>query len=269
MTRFICRQCGTEFPESDEPPQGCPICEDERQYVRWTGQAWTTGDELAAGHGPSWEKELGLLGLTVKPDFPIGQRALFVPTPEGLVMWDCVALITPEITERLRAIGGLRAIAISHPHYYTTVGSWSDAFGGVPVYLHADDREWVMRPHPSIRHWEGDTLALADGITLVRCGGHFEGGTVLHWRDGAEGRGALLVGDIAQVTMDRRHVSFMRSYPNNIPLGPGPVRRIGAAVAPLSFDRIYGAFRNRNVASGAREAFDRSLERYLQAIAED
>jgi hypothetical protein len=168
--------------------------------------------------------------------------------------------------ERVRSLGGLRAIAISHPHYYTTSGAWSDAFGGVPVHLHADDREWVMRPHPAIIHWTGETLALAPGLTLIHCGGHFAGGTVLHWAGGAEGRGALLVGDITQVAMDRRHVSFMRSYPNDIPLGPAAVRRIADALGPYPFDRIYGAFRDRNIASGARAAFDRSVERYLAAI---
>ena len=43
---------------------------------------------------------------------------------------------------------GLRAIAISHPHYYTTIVDWSRAFGGVPVYVHADDREWVHAARP-------------------------------------------------------------------------------------------------------------------------
>jgi len=124
-----------------------------------------------------------------------------------------------------------------------------------------------MRPHPSITFWEGETKRLSATMTLIRCGGHFDGGTLLHWSKGAEGKGALFVGDLTAVTMDRRHVTFMYSYPNNIPLGPAAVRRIAAAVKPFSFDRIHGAFWDRNIAAGAREAFDRSVARHLAAIA--
>jgi hypothetical protein len=118
---------------------------------------------------------------------------------------------------------------------------WSRAFGGVPIYLHAADRQWVMRPDEAIVFWEGETSALAEGLTLIRCGGHFEGGTVLHWAGGAGGRGALLTGDIIQVVPDRKHVSFMYSYPNYIPLPASAIERIVKAVEPFSFDRIYGA----------------------------
>ena len=80
------------------------------------------------------------------------------------------------------------------------------------------------------------------GLTLVRCGGHFTSSTVLHWADGAEGRGALLTGDTIAVALDRRYVTFMRSYPNLIPLSAAAVRRIVAAVEPFAFDRIYGGW---------------------------
>ena len=42
MTAYICRTCGTQFPPAEHPPRNCPICEDERQYVGWQGQQWTT-----------------------------------------------------------------------------------------------------------------------------------------------------------------------------------------------------------------------------------
>jgi hypothetical protein len=103
-------------------------------------------------------------------------------------------------------------------------------------------------------------------MSLVRCGGHFEGGTVLHWPAGAEGRGALLTGDILQVCADRRHVSFMYSYPNYIPLSGPAVRRVVAAVAPFRYDRVHGAWWEATIAAGARESVDRSAARYLRAI---
>ena len=58
-----------------------------------------------------------------------------------------------------------------------------------------------MRHGPAVRLWEGDTLELWDGVTLVRCGGHFPGGTVMHWAGGAGGRGIVCAGDI----LDGRH----------------------------------------------------------------
>ena len=137
---------------------------------------------------------------------------------------------------------------------------WSRAFGDVPIYLHAADRRWVMRPDPAIEFWEGETKALHDGLTLIRCGGHFEGGTVLHWPAGAEGQGVLLSGDILQVCQDRRHVSFMYSYPNYIPLSADSVRRVVAAVEPFAFDRIYGFMFDLVIKEDAKAAVSRSAD---------
>ena len=123
-----------------------------------------------------------------------------------------------------------------------------------------------MRESPRIRFWEGTTLPLWDDLTLINCGGHFEGGTILHWPAGANGKGALLTGDIITVAQDRRYVSFMRSYPNLIPLGSAAIRRITDAIDPFSFDQIYGGWWKANVVSDAKAAVSRSAERYLRAI---
>jgi len=66
--------------------------------------------------------------------------------------------------------------------------------------------------------------------------------------------------------MDRRSVSFMYSFPNYIPLNAAAVRHVADVVAPLAFDRIYGAWWGRNIASDAKELFGASVERYLAAI---
>ena len=140
---------------------------------------------------------------------------------------------------------------------------WSSAFGNVPIYLHAADRQWVMRPDPCITLWESETHALDEGLTLVRCGGHFPGSTVLHWAEGANGRGVLLTGDTIFVVNDRRFVSFMFSYPNLIPLTASAINAIVSAVKPLSYDRIYSAWSDRVIPSGAALAVSRSAARYL------
>jgi hypothetical protein len=270
MTHYICTTCGTQFADSGAPPAGCPVCNDERQFVNWEGQAWTTLDQLSATHRVTWQREApGLDGIGIEPSFAIAQRALLVRANGGNVLWDCIPLIDAAAVESVRALGGIQAIAISHPHYYGAMIEWSHACGGVPVYLHAADRQWIMRPDPVIRLWEGEHMALAPGLTLVRCGGHFDGGAVLHWADGSDGRGSLLTGDVVHVAQDRRHVSFMYSYPNYIPLGAGAVRRIVAALEPYRYDQIFGAWWGRNVLADAQQAVARSAARYLERVRAD
>ncbi|MGK9165589.1 MBL fold metallo-hydrolase [Inquilinus limosus] len=267
MAYHLCRTCGTQYPDSPAPPAACPICEDERQFVPENGQSWLTLEELRRGHrNRITPVETGLHQIETEPDFAIGERAFLIRLPEGgAVMWDCVALLDDATVAAIRAMGGLRAIAISHPHYYTTMVEWARAFG-CPVHLHAADREWVRRPDPALSFWSGETLALADGLTVIRCGGHFAGAAVLHWAAGAEGRGVLLSGDTIQGVPDRRWVSFMYSYPNLIPLPARAVQGIAEAVAPFAFDRLYGAFAGRWVPQDAHGAVQRSAERYIRAI---
>jgi hypothetical protein len=266
MPNFICTTCGTQFAESDQPPANCGICEDERQYVGWQGQQLTTLDDLRQSHRNVVRlKELGLYGIGMEPSFAIGQRALLITHPEGNVLWDCIPLIDDGLIEMIRGIGGISAIAISHPHFYSSMIEWSHAFD-CPIYLHVADRQWVMRPDPAIEFWNGETKQIGHGLTLIRCGGHFEGGTVLYWSEGADGKGVILSGDILSVVQDRRWVSFMYSYPNLIPLPASTVRRIVEAVEPFEFYRIYGAWWGNTVFTNAKAAVARSGERYIRAI---
>lgn len=270
MPHFICTTCGTQHAEAPTPPDRCAICEDDRQYIGWGGQRWTTLEGLRADHtNRIRDEEPGLTGIGTTPKFGIGQRALPVRSPNGNVLWDCISMIDDATVEAVRKLGGLAAIAISHPHYDSSMVEWSRAFGGVRISLNTADRRWVMRPDPAIEFWDGESKALHDGMTLIRCGGHFEGGTVLRWPAGADGKGALLVGDILQVCMDRRHVSFMYSYPNYIPLPAGAVRRAVAAVEPYAVDRFYGFMFDPAIEQGAKAAVARSAERYLRAIGAD
>jgi glyoxylase-like metal-dependent hydrolase (beta-lactamase superfamily II) len=267
LTHWICTTCGVQHADTPEPAARCEICEDERQYVPLGGQQWTTLDELRAGHHADVrEEEPRLTGVGCDPGFAIGQRALLVETPAGNVLWDCITLLDDELVAAVEARGGLAAIAISHPHYYSSLAAWSAAFGDVPVYIHADDSEWLRRRDAAVELWEGERHELPGGLTIIRCGGHFEGASVLHWPEGADRRGALLTGDTIQVIPDRSHVSFMRSYPNLIPLPAQAIRRIVEAVEPFVFDRIYGAWWDRVVPAGAKDAVRRSADRYVRAI---
>jgi glyoxylase-like metal-dependent hydrolase (beta-lactamase superfamily II) len=267
MRVFICKTCGTEYPPSDAPPPSCPICLDERQYLPLGGQQWTDSETLVQSHRLiAKEQEPDLIGIGMEPNFAIGQRALFIRTPLGNVLWDCVTLIDGAMRDRIMAWGGLKAIAISHPHYYSGMISWSRAFGDVPVLIHEADRQWAMRSDGNIEFWEGDARSILPGVTLIRCGGHFAGGTVLHWAAGAEGKGALLSGDILQVAADNHHVGFMRSYPNYMPLSPAVVTRIVDRLRPYAFDRVYGAFWDRVITTDGKASVTRSAKRYIDAV---
>lgn len=267
MHNYICTTCGHQFAESEEPPQRCPICDDDRQYVNPRGQSWTTQGELAREHRNVFRPlEPGLTGIGTEPRFAIGQRALLVQTPKGNVLWDCLSLIDAATRKAVEGLGGIASLALSHPHLFGSMVEWSRAFGHAPIYLHADHRPWVQRSDPVIQFWEGETLELEQGLTLQRCGGHFEGSTVLLWPEGASGRGVLLTGDTLYVAPDRQHVSFMYSYPNYIPLSATAVDRIVESLRPLRFDRLYGHFFGLEIEADAKRVVRTSAERYKRAI---
>jgi len=266
MPIHLCNTCGTSYPDSPAPPSGCPICEDERQFVPRGGQVWTTPEKLAGGHVNGWRRlETDLFEIHTHPGFGIGQRALLLRTPGGNILWDCIALLDDATELLVRALGGVQAIAISHPHFYTTMNEWAQAFN-CPIHLNAADQEWIMRKGPAIKLWQGDTFKLWDGVTLVRCGGHFPGGTVVHWAGGAGGRGVVCAGDILTIAQDRKWLSFMRSYPNFLPLSKREVEHIGKAMAPYKFDVVYGHYFDRVIAKDAKGVLEKSVARYIAAI---
>jgi hypothetical protein len=153
---------------------------------------------------------------------------------------------------------------------------WSEALGGVPIHLHEADRKWIMRGGSAIQLWQGETKELAPGLTLIRCGGHYPGGQVLHWPAGAGGKGALLSGDIVQVVADNKSVSFMWSFPNFIPLSAPRVEGVVKALAPYAFDRVHGAFAERTIWADGKAVVERSAAeltkgsiRFGRALSED
>lgn len=267
MTHFICMQCGVQFAASDAPPSSCPICSDPRQFVRPAGQAWTTMEELRRDHDVVLRDEDGVLSISVEPSFAIGQRALLAETPDGNVLWDCVPLVTNEAVAALGERGKVTAIAISHPHFFSAIAEWSKALGDIPIYIHEGNRHWVMRPDPAIIFWEGETRTVLPDVTLIRCGGHFDGSTVCHWQRRGKPN-AVLAGDTLQVVMDRKHVSFMYSYPNVWPINARAVKRIARALAPFDYEQVYSAFWNMRILEDGKGAVARSVERYLKAIAD-
>lgn len=268
MTSWICRTCAVEQPDTVDPPDSCAICTDERQYVRPEGQRWTTLDELrAAGHrGRLTQLEPGLDGITVVPQVGIGQRSVLVRTPAGNLLWDPVGYVDDDLEAEVRAAGGLAAVAASHPHMYGAQVAWSHRFGGVPVWVATADRGWVQRDDPVIRTFD-DGVEVLPGVRLVRIGGHFPGSAVAHLA-GADGRGVLLTGDTVAGTPDEHWVSFLRSFPNKIPLSAAVVETVASRVLALDFDRLYDNVGGR-VAADAAAWVRRSADRYVRWVRGD
>ena len=259
-TVFICATCGVEHADGEGV---CPVCADERQWVPADGQHWTTLEELAARGRRTQLRALepGLLELTTDPKVGIGQSAYVITTEAGTVLWDPPGFLDDEAVERIRALGDVLGISASHPHMFGAQLEWSRRLGDAPVLVSAPNLEWVSRTGPAIRE-HGDRHEVAPGLTLLRFGGHFRGSTVLHWAAGAGGRGVLLSSDTIHANPDRATVTFLRSYPNRIPLSPAVVERIASAAEQLPFDRLYDNFA-RGVDTGARAAVRRSADRYI------
>lgn len=262
MPAWICSTCAVQHPDTKAPPEHCAICQDERQYVGWQGQQWTTTAELAANHQTELrEEEPSLIGVGMSPAFGIGQRALLVCTKNGNVLWDCTALIDDDAKQRILDLGGIDAIAMSHPHFYGAHVDIADDFEA-RVFIPKADQQWIQRPSPRIELFD-DEVEPVPGITVARIGGHFDGAAVLHWHAGSDGRGALLTGDTITVVQDRAWVSFMWSYPNLIPLDEATVLDIAARVERFAFDRVYGGWWGRVVVEDGAGAIRRSADRYV------
>lgn len=260
----VCRTCAVQYPPGP-PPDICVICADERQYVPATGQEWTSLRDLAdEGHHIDIRGlEPGLHGVGVSPSLGIGQRACLISTPHGNLLWDCVGFIDDEGARAVADLGGIAGIACSHPHFYGAMVEWSHAFDDAPLWLPSADREWVTRSDTTIEWWDDEAEPLP-GVHIVQCGGHFDGSAVAVWDHGADGRGAVFVSDTATVVKDRS-VSFMRSYPNLMPLPAAVVRHVAERVTMHPFVRIYGGWWDA-VIGGGHEVVHRSAARYVRWV---
>ncbi len=272
-TNWICWNCGLQHGEDSAVPKRCLNCSDERESMTHKPPRWTTLAEMQ-GHYRNVFTPLGegVTGICTTPAFGIGPEVFLIQTSAGNVLWDCFAYLDKTTVQQVKEFGGLDAIVISHPHMFGSVVEWSQSLGGVPVFVHEDNRPWMPRPDPVIHWWQGESFAINSALNAIRCGGHFPGSSILHWREGARGKGALFTGDGILPVEDRRWVSFMHSYPNLIPISRSAVERIVQAVSGLEFDRIYGGPMYGSgggrpiIATGAKEVVLRSAKRYIEHL---
>ena len=153
MTYFICKTCGVQYEASAAPPAHCPICEDERQYLPEGGQAWTTLAELQRNHQPIFrEEEPNLLGIGTEPRFAIGQRMQLIQSTQGNVLWECMSLINDEAVAKVKSLGQVSAMSMSHPHFFSSIIEWI-AEPGCRSVVDADDAIGCLRRAAVRRGW--------------------------------------------------------------------------------------------------------------------
>lgn len=270
---WICVNCGLQHEAGPAVPERCLNCSDERESMTHKADRWTTLEEMAGRFNNVFTSlGDGVTGIVTCPCFGIGPEVFLIKTSFGNVLWDCFAYLDKATVEQIAAAGGLSAIVISHPHMFGSVVDWAHALGGVPIITHEDNRPWMPRNDRFIQWWKGELLRVNPVLTVIRCGGHFPGSSVLHWSEGAGGKGALFTGDTILPVEDRRWVSFMYSYPNLIPISVSGVERIVRVISGLAFDRIYGGPMYGSgggrpiLASGAKEIVLRSAARYIEHL---
>jgi hypothetical protein len=260
--KSICTTCGTQFPLSDRAPDACPICDDDRQYVPETGQSWTTFEKLKENHQIIIGKlHDNLYELKMNPSFAIGQRALLVLAPEGNILWDCIALLDQPTIEFIHSQGGLRAIAFSHPHFYTTMNEWAETFA-CPIYIHQNDARFIVNQGRRIELWGSREKELWNEMRLINVGGHFPGSSILQIPF-LSPKGVILCGDSFVISPSRKHIAVMHSYPNKIPLPLKEIEHIREQLKPLNFDTIHGWNDSQNISLNAKEILEDSLAKYV------
>ncbi|CAJ2499679.1 Uu.00g025320.m01.CDS01 [Anthostomella pinea] len=278
---LVCTACGTQFPTaSRDEVTTCFICDDPRQFTPPGGQAFTTLDELRASHENTWTPipcDDRLMSIVTEPKVAIGQRAILIRTPKGNVLWDCITLLDEATIEEIQGMGGLKAIVISHPHYYTTHVEWARAFA-CPVYLAAEDRQWLTQSSSHqvfITETELDLQidGTSSGVKVLKLGGHFPGSLVTLYD------GRLLIADTLVTTpaglgswdtdaagntrtrpQGMNSYAFLWSIPNMIPLAPDELERMWNILKKYEFRSSHGAFLNVDIVKSEAEMKQRLLE---------
>ena len=260
----VCSTCGTQFPAGQHPPELCPICDDDRQYINEKGQSYTGMAELDKQYTVKiTQVNEHLYALKMLPDFAIGQRCFLVISPAGNILWDCIPLLNEAVVAFIRSKGGLKAIAFSHPHYYSTMSDWAAAFN-CPILIHESDKQWIMDKSEAVEFWSGHNKPMWEGIRIINIGGHFPGSSLL-FLPAQSSKGALLCGDSLYIARSKRHIAVMHSYPNQILLTKKEFASVYKKSAELEFDTMLGAFEGQSLAGNAKEIFEKSMKRYLDS----
>ncbi|MBY0480357.1 MAG: MBL fold metallo-hydrolase [Chitinophagaceae bacterium] len=257
----ICGTCGTHYlPHASSDV--CEICNDDRQYIPDGGQIWITPDQLQRNNSVRLHKlHERVYELQIKPTFAIGQRALLILSDQGNILWDCIPLLNEPTISFIKTHGGLKAIAFSHPHYYSNMNDWAEVFD-CKIYIHQNDEQWIFNMNNHINLWTGQEKKLWDGIRLINIGGHFPGSSILHVPFLSK-EGTVFCGDTLAIAPNKKHIAVMYSYPNRIPLSLQEMNRIKNRLDKIPFDSLYGFYSDQNLSEDVKKILAASLHQYI------
>lgn len=254
----ICTACGTQYPLP--VPASCRICLDPRQFVPPTGQTWTTLTVLQQSHHNVFTPDTinpRIWSIRTAPNFAIGQRAMLLQTPNGNILWDLITLLDADTVAKVNELGGLAAIVISHPHYYTTLHDWSATFPDAKLYIGGPDEDWLVDREANLHFLTRSHTAILPDVTAVLSGGHFPGSLCLHWDS------QLFIADTILTVPSARNpipgtpgslsYTFWYSVPNRIPLPPSQIWGVWESVRGLEWHSTFGAFMGMDVRTTADE----------------
>lgn len=296
---LICTACGTQFPAADRAQlTTCFICDDPRQFTPPTGQSFTTLRDLYQGAYRNefvpYPQDERITFIYTTPKVGIGQRCALIKTPAGNILWDCITFLDTPTVHKILEMGGIQAIVISHPHYYSTHLLWARTFD-CKVYLADEDKQWLAQRDdarqiflgpdetemdiPSIHETcmtDDKDVIIPSGAKALKLGGHFPGSMVLLFD------GRLLIADTLVTTPSglgswetdatgtaRTHsylgrpsgmnsFVFMWSIPNMIPLPPNEIANMWRILERYQFRSTHGAFMGQDIED--RELKRRVLE---------
>ncbi|KAM0553946.1 hypothetical protein ACHAPJ_007018 [Fusarium lateritium] len=261
---LVCDTCGTQFPTSDRNEvKTCHICDDPRQFVPPSGQSFSTLDELKKKHKNEFTplaSDPNITFISSTPKLAIGQRAMLIQTPNGNILWDCISLLDDETIARIKDLGGLKAIVISHPHFYSTHVQWARAFA-CPVYMASEDKQWTtLSSTHQIALTQTETSIEGTGAKAIKLGGHFPGSMVLLYdkrlfiadtlMTTASGIGNWdkdATGSTRQKPPGLNSFSFLWSIPNFVPLSVEEMARMWRVLRRHEFRATHGGFAGMDI----------------------
>ncbi|KAK5989349.1 hypothetical protein PT974_10867 [Cladobotryum mycophilum] len=242
---LFCVTCGAQYPTADRDTlKTCFICDDPRQYF------------------VTYEGDDRITFIHTVPRLAIGQRAILIRTPAGNILWDCITLLDEETIGRINQLGGIKAMVISHPHFYSSHVQWARAFG-CPVYISAEDEKWTTLKSShrlTLTDIESDEVLPGSGAKAIKLGGHFPGSMVLLFD------GRLFIADTLMTTpagignwaenaqFEAREkppgfntFAFLWSIPNAIPLGADELARMWGILRGYDFKATHGLFMGMDI----------------------
>ena len=104
-----------------EPPSHCPNYEENANSSVTPARNGRRSTLTTDHHNHLEDEGPQLLGIGTEPEFARGQRALLLQSPGGNLLWDCISLLNNETIADVNALGGIRAIAISHHVIYSSM----------------------------------------------------------------------------------------------------------------------------------------------------